>query len=138
MKTRRIYVAGASSERQTRAKPVITALQKVGHIITFDWTISVDQCCGVDGNTPLIDVSENVLRAAASNDYKGVVEADTVVLLAPQNFSTGAWVELGIAIGLARSIFIGGDVSKCIFALLPNCIRYESDSHVVEALGGIL
>jgi hypothetical protein len=130
----KVYVAGASSERNERAKHVMAALKAAGYVITHDWTTSVDMNCGPD-HQPIVD--DATLTKCAEDDYLGVVVADIFVLLAPQNASTGAWVELGIALGKLgpARIYIAGDISKCIFALLiPKHHRFATDVQLIEYL----
>lgn len=132
----RVYVAGASSERNERAKPVIAVLRAVGFHITHDWTVSVDMNCG-GNNQPKPTITEDVLRQCAIDDFRGVEAADIFVLLAPQNASTGAWVELGIALAMAsacKAVYISGKVDRCIFALMPGCQRFETDEDLLKAL----
>lgn len=127
----RVYVAGASSERNERAKPVIVALREMGFRITHDWTVAVDMH---GANNEAKSLTKEQLAYCAYEDLVGVRMADILVLLAPQNFSTGAWVELGIALERGMEVFVSGSCDKCIFALLKDCRHFESDKELLSAM----
>ena len=124
-----VYVAGASSERHERAKPVMSALSKAGYLITHDWTEGVDLH---GANNEHGTLSQEDMEACAWEDYWGVAESDILVLLAPEKPSTGAWVELGIALAKKRKILSAGPCDQCIFAWLPGCAKFATDSDLVE------
>lgn len=123
-----VYVAGASSERNERAKPVIAKLQALGFHITHDWTTSVD----MNERNPITDT--NVLRKCAENDYNGVKNCEMFVLLSPANASTGAWVELGIALASECFIYISEDNGKCIFGLMNDARYFRTDEELLTFL----
>lgn len=133
MVDKHVYVAGASSERADRAKPVIAALMKAGFVVTHDWTEAVDMH---GANNEHGTLTEEDLCACAHADLCGVRQADILVLLAPENASTGAWVELGLALALGRRVFIAGRCEQCIFTWLPQCQRFETDEALVEFMTG--
>jgi hypothetical protein len=134
MKYNRVYVAGASSERNERAKPVIAALKAAGYEITHDWTVAVDY----EENHPIDDDSQTTrLYDCAKDDYEGVRTADVFVLLAPQKLSTGAWFEFGVAFqaGRKNNIYIAGNIDKCIFAhLIQESHKWPDDESLVKAM----
>lgn len=119
---RRIYLAAASSTRETEAKPYIARLRAAGWDISFDWTIEVD--AAEAHPTAYEFMSENTLNNC-DLDLRGVETADVVWVLAPSkpSTSTGAWVELGYALGLALArgfdqrpyILVSGDYERCLF-----------------------
>jgi hypothetical protein len=122
-----IYVA-ASSKEVERAKFVMNKLRELGHEITHDWTVEVEK---YKDTIP----SDEILLKCAENDYQGVTTCDYLVLLSPkdQNSTIGAWVELGIALGLSTDILISGNADKCIFAHLANEL-YENDEKLINAI----
>lgn len=127
----RVYVAGASSERNERAKPVIAALEAAGYVITHDWTKSVDMH---GANNEAKTLTKEALAACAIDDVEGVASADVFVLLAPQGPSTGAWVELGVALAVGCDIYVSGNVEKCIFTLIPGCRHFDTDAELLAEL----
>ncbi len=124
----KIYVAAASLEIP-RARRVMSALEKAGHTITHDWTTSVDMFS--DG------CSTGELEWCALSDYYGVTHADALLLLSPVRPSTGAWVELGIALAAGCRVMIAGGCN-CIFAHHPKAERFADDYAAIQALGGAL
>lgn len=126
-----VYVAGASSERAARAKPVIKALSEAGYSITHDWTEGVD-LHGANNEHGTLTAED--LASCAYEDLWGVKAADTFVLLAPESPSTGAWAELGIALLSGARIYIAGSCAQCIFTWLPQCMRFETDADLVRYL----
>lgn len=126
-----VYVAGASSERHERVKPVMEALRRAGFIITHDWTEAVDMH-GANNEHGTLSLEE--LQECAYLDIAGVKTADALVLLAPKKASTGAWVELGIALEQRIPVYIAGACDHCIFTFLPRCTKFATDSQLVEAL----
>jgi len=75
----------------------------------------------------------------ANADIKGVMRCEVFVLLRPTYDapSTGAWVELGVALGRNERgerplIIIAGDGAPCIFDALVNSYRVrDTDDEVV-------
>jgi nucleoside 2-deoxyribosyltransferase len=103
-----LYVAAAWLER-AEARKVMGQLIASGHRITYDWT-RADQF--------------NILQAA--KDKQAVLDADALVFLAEKEYSStgGALVEMGMAIGLGKPVFIiGPGINKNIFTLLPQVHR---------------
>jgi hypothetical protein len=97
--------------------------------ITLDWLAAIEKAGA--SNEGLGDGDR---RSYAADDLAAVEEADFIWLLAPENASTGAWVELGYALALRdridgrtrpRVAVSGPARMRCIFAALAN---YESDS----------
>ena len=129
----KIYVAGASRERNERAKPVIKALREAGIEITYDWTQNVDQY-PPDSPAP----SDEYLQNCAQEDHDGVVNADQILVLLPEDsHSTGAWAELGIALGSCVPVMVSGSpqaLKKCIFLHMPRVQKFLSDDDAVEWL----
>lgn len=126
-----VYVAGASSERAERAKPVMAALAEAGYWITHDWTQGVD-IHGANNEHGTLSAEE--LSTCAHEDLWGVRSADILVLLSPEKPSTGAWVELGVALMSGCRIFISGKSDQCIFSWLPQCHKFDTDAALVRFL----
>lgn len=128
--TRRIYVAGGSSEAKL-VSDAMARLREAGWVVTSDWTVPVlaRQAAG------LVDASLSAEEAArhALGDMEGVRDADVFWLMAPAQKSEGAWFECGYAFALGKRIVISGPTHN-IFA---TCSRLRYESHVV-ALANIL
>lgn len=90
----KFYVAGASAEWK-RADRFMRALESLGHEITFDWTRPF-----AEGSSNQ-DLTRNLAEKFARKDAMGVAEALLIILVPPRGISTtGAWTELGIALGM--------------------------------------
>ena len=123
----RIYVAGNSSEREDRAKPMIEALRNAGCVISYDWTIAVDQF-GANA------VSETQARLSASRDLAGVRGADVVLALAPAEGGTGLWIECGAALALGIPLVFACPLpNRTIFSRLA-LARFETDHEALSYL----
>ncbi len=114
---RTIYVAGASSEWEMVQK-YIKALRGAGLHITHDWTEQVAAARAADRSDR--DYSKEERRAYAEDDVNGVLRARLFWVLAPEGASTGAWVELGLALHDGKIVIVSGDAQKCIFADLAD------------------
>lgn len=132
----RVYVAGASAERHERVRPVMARLRAAGIEITHDWTEAMHEAWSVEDGDAM--VPESMRDWYARQDRDGVMSADVVVLLAPDGPSTGAWVELGLAIGREVPIVVSGrNARRTIFTSLANrlfdtdeeAIRYVVEKH---------
>ena len=101
MRMLQVYVAGASQDIP-RAKAIMQALRGTGMAeITHDWIPDIENSPGDENLTP------EQHRPFAEKDVQGVIKADMLWLLTPEFPSSGAWVELGVAIGyrLAKGSF---------------------------------
>ena len=133
----RIYLAAASSQvaRAERWRDALRSTEKF--VVTHDWMAQVRaaQAAGhVTDATLAID--ERVVHA--KNDWDAVHTADVVWLLLPSpgKFSTGCWVELGMALErqrlvLPRSTIVlsGENLHACLFtALVPRHYVRDEDA----------
>ena len=95
----RIYVA-APSHDLTRYRAFVERAREQGLEVTQDWSqlIVEAQRKGLTDGT----ISQDYARRAAFADAAGVRDCSLLVVLAPRpgQLTVGAWVELGIAIGL--------------------------------------
>ena len=101
----KVYVA-AKFEDGERAREVMALLRGAGHIVTLDWT-----------RNATLD------SATAMADMWGVVGADALVLIVEKDLNyCGALVEMGIAIGCDKPVYVLGDQldNRCIFMHLPS------------------
>jgi hypothetical protein len=122
----KIYIAGASAEIDL-IESFISRVRTAGHEITFDWTVKVREV----GSASPDDLS--IRRVAAETDRKGVADSELTWIVQPEasSTSTGAWVELGIALGLKLArprtdvlvppmLVVSGPSTKCIFSDLAD------------------
>lgn len=56
-----------------------------------------------------------------------------LILLVPNNTSTGAWTELGYALGIGKPIIISGNAERSIFADLA-FKKFENDEETLKFL----
>ena len=119
----RVYVAGSSREMD-RARAAMDYVRELGGVITFDWVAEIERVGSANDG-----LTDEQRRSSAAADLEGVEACDVFWLLAPETPSTGAWVELGIALGLRESIRIivsGPGSKRSIFSALAN-IETPSD-----------
>ena len=150
---KKIYVAGASKEA-ARCRAMIDAVKALGYELTLDWLAEIEKAGAANEG---LEHPERQRYAIA--DMEAVVKADILLVLAPDAFSTGAWVELGIALGhnaLAadswgvvrtppiRIIVSGSEtaIAKCIFTSLARNISVQptaaqADEIILNILGSL-
>jgi nucleoside 2-deoxyribosyltransferase len=129
----KVYVAGGSVERAERTVPMIRALRQEGIEITWDWTIVMDKHTAA----PYSDdqVPESVRRRCTELDINGVRQADFLLLLAPnQRGSSGAWVELGLAIAWGLPIIVCGPGNRRSIFTSRAYQLFETDEEGLEFL----
>ena len=109
----RIYVA-ASFEQKDEVKALHKQLQAAGHTITVDWTTH-KEIVSLESE----EEREALKRQYATEDTNGIISASVYVLLLGSRKSTGAHIELGIALGaqIPRIYLIGKvDVSQLFYS----------------------
>jgi nucleoside 2-deoxyribosyltransferase len=112
----KVYVAGASAERSEVSK-YMQLLRDAGIEITLDWIAVIDAQGGA-ANEGMTGVQRH---KAAKDDLKGVSDADIVWLIVPNNYSAGAWVELGYALGIDKTVIASGNYERSIFTSHCDC-----------------
>ncbi len=123
----KIYIAGASKEPE-RVRRWMSAARTAGLVITLDW-LAVIEAVG-HANEGLSDEDRTKY---AVDDWRAVREADLVWLLAPENPSTGAWVELGLALAGQIEVIVSGPARhRSIFAALAT--EYDHDEDAFAAI----
>ena len=133
MRKLNVYVAGSVRERMERAVPVIAQLRAAGVEITLDWTTDIDPSASESRSDA--DVPDDVRRRAAEDDMDGVRRADFVLLLAPdERGSSGAWVELGVALALKIPVVVTGQMARrTIFTSMAHRV-FATDAEGVSFL----
>jgi NADH dehydrogenase/NADH:ubiquinone oxidoreductase subunit G len=96
----KIYVA-ASFEQAHSVKKAYEVLRNAGHEIAYDWTDH-----RATANIESDEEREALRRQYAQEDVAGVENATVYILLLGDRASTGAHIELGIALGARKRIFI--------------------------------
>ena len=120
------YVAGKWQDRENVRK-LMDKIQELGHAITCDWTLDEENAAGY----PVLNTI---------NDTRGVQICDAYVgSFVNKNKYQGALVELGIALGLNRRIFIiGHAVDTCIFTNHPSVQRFETELEFLNYVRWVL
>jgi hypothetical protein len=90
----KVYVAGASREMD-RCAAAMALVRELGGTITCDWVENVRALGAANEG-----MTDEARRSFATEDLKGVSDADVLWLLAPEGPSAGAWTELGFALAL--------------------------------------
>src|SRR5262249_23058209 len=136
----KIYIAGASSEPE-RVRAAMDAARKLGFEVTVDWLAAIAEAGAANAG---LSVADRIKYANA--DRAGVENADIVWLLAPAGSSTGAWVELGYALGLRsdrtmlrplwQTIVSGPAQDRCIFAELCD-LKFREDAEALAHLAAV-
>lgn len=118
----RVYIA-ASFEQKADVKALYERLEKAGHTITADWTVHKE----------IVSLKSREERKALKNQYviedtEGVKSASVFALIIGSRKSTGAHIELGIALGakVPRIILIGKPSESQLFYCHPS-ITVASD-----------
>lgn len=107
----RVYVA-ASFEQRDEVRRLYDHLREAGHSITADWTTHKEIV-----SLESAEEREALKRQYAIEDTEGVTSATVYALMVGERKSTGAHIELGIALGagIGRICLIGTPDNSQIF-----------------------
>ena len=97
-----IYVAGKTDDWE-RVRRVQDSLAELGHMITYDWTVNVED----DVDTGL-EADDRVRREWADDDQLGVKQADLAIFLVESEGLSGTLIELGMALAYEKEIIVVG------------------------------
>jgi len=104
-------------------------LEKAGHKITHDWT--KDSTAGLEG-----EKLNEYLRQCAATCVIGIYLSDVVIFLPTKEHMAGAFIELGIAIGLWKRVIIvdafGEGKQQPIFYHLPEVPELHARVKTIE------
>jgi hypothetical protein len=132
----KIYLAGASAE-VARCKALGEWCRRFGHEITFAWWDVV-----LAAKTHDRDLTEDARVEYAGKDLVGVIDADALWLVVPEERGVGAWIEFGFALGSIRKfpskrLIVSGDWKKSIFTSLAHdkFDTHEEALAFVQSLG---
>lgn len=121
----KIYVAGKFEEAE-RVRMVHQRLRDNGFQITHDWTTE-------DASIYKGEALAEYKHWCATNDLKGVLDADAVLVLNHDKLFGGA-AEMGIAIGRGIKVFVvEPEIQENIFFHLENA-RVEKCTNVEDAV----
>lgn len=114
----KIYLASKWENREA-IKNMMSYIIGHGFKITTDWTTHTD-------------FSQSQLYSMI--DLDGVKDCDVLIVYAPTKLPyKGTYVELGIALGLDKDIYIiGNGIDECVFSKHPNIKKNNSISSVVK------
>ena len=107
------------------------ALRDAGHEITLDWT--------THGKQSFAGKSAPRNREYAIADVEGVKAAESYVLLLGERASTGAHIELGVALGndTTNYVLLVGEIQhSTLFYDHPKALNVATINSVVEHLDG--
>lgn len=126
-----VYLSGASTPDQIdRVRSWSTRLRESGIEVVSTWPDVIAHA----GHANPRDASRQQRVRRSTQDLCEVLRADVLWLLCPPAGTTtrGAWVELGYAYALCRSLVASGDTRQSIFPAL--CVEYDTDEEAFEAL----
>lgn len=126
----RVYVA-ASFEQRDEVKDLYKQLKEAGHTITADWTTHKEI-----ESLESEEEREALKRQYVIEDSEGVASATVYALLIGSRKSTGAHIELGIAIGakIPRIFLIGVVDDSQLFYSHPSIIEASDTDTFIDML----
>lgn len=131
-----VYVAGKWEER-VKVKEVMKHLESKGYYVTCDWTKHVAPERWKKGQGCFnADWAAKGEKTYAMEDLQGVRDCDVLVacMWNPSILYKGAWIEIGIALGLNKRVIIIGTDITTVFLGLPNVKVVET----TEVMYGML
>ncbi|SRR5216684_3101414 len=127
----KFYVA-SKFEHASAVSRAIAELTVAGHAVTLDWTKHEQ----FDWNKPR--EADRLAWKYSYLDVEGVRSADVFIMLTYNGLSMrGAYVELGVALGLGKLVYIVGEQPRNIFSFYPGVRVVESLEQVIEELRGV-
>lgn len=124
----KLYVA-SKFENQKEVRSAIARLRAAGHTITRDWTRGKTWDWNDQAQV------ERYARAVAVADAQAVADADAFVFLTYEyRTNIGAFVEMGIALGLGKLVFVVGEQPRNLFYYHPNVRRVRNIDEVIGTL----
>ena len=121
----KIYVAGKWEDHE-QCRSIMTELELAGHTITYDWTDHKFE-------------DEGYPNHYCQNDIRGAKDCDCLFFNAfnERNYR-GALVEMGIALGLDKYVFLlGHGIDSCIFIHSPLVRQFETVTDAINAINKV-
>jgi nucleoside 2-deoxyribosyltransferase len=129
----RTYVAASSAEVE-RAESVIAHLRAVGIDVVGDWTPHVRAMRALGRRDA--DLSEQEASDVANECVRAIVNAETVVVLAPAAPSSGCAFEFGYACCAGKSTVLSGPHARAsIFHSYADLVVDTDSAAVLAAIG---
>lgn len=134
----KVYVCGASAEPE-RVRRAMDAVLAEGWALTHDWLSEIERV-----GTANDGLTEGQRFDSAARDLEAIHAADVVWVLAPEDTSTGAWIEFGYTLGRSSGggpgggpgLIVSGAASKrSIFCALV--YEHDSDDEALDRLRGV-
>lgn len=133
-----IYVAGSSdiSERP-RVRAVMNAVAALhGAHLSLDWLAAVEKAGSANAG-----LTHEQRATHAREDMAAILTSDVLLLLVPTAPSAGCWVEMGVALAIARSvttlsIVCSGNTERSIFCALG--VEMADDEVAVAYIRGLV
>ena len=127
----KLYVA-ASFEQKEQVRQLYDILKSKGHIITADWTTHKEIA-----SLPTLEERETLAKQYVIEDTNGVANADVFILLLGERKSTGAHVELGVALGsknVKQIILVSDDNDSQLFYRHPKVKHVNNTEELLKCL----
>ncbi len=126
----RVYVA-ASFEQRDEVRKMYDRLREAGHSITADWTTH-SEITSLESPAE----REELKRQYAIEDTEGVTSATVYVLMIGERKSTGAHIELGVALGagIKRICLVGTPDGSQLFYSHPAITTFPDIDSFLESL----
>lgn len=118
----KVYLA-ASSLEIARVRRCQRALANAGHVLALDWLTPILDNAAVGKLDASLPDDEAALHAWT--DLEAVRTADVLWLLAPEQQTRGAWVELGFAIAMGKLTIVSGPAMRC--SIFARCATHMVD-----------
>lgn len=110
----KLYIAGKFQERK-QVRWLMDRLVELGHTITFDWT------------TAHYETKEETPEDAVEC-VRGVINADAYVGVFIMDYTyKGALIEMGVALGLDKKVYIIGHAIDSLFIKHPNVQQFDNE-----------
>lgn len=131
----RVYIAAASREPE-RVRAAQAILRELGIELACDWLAPIEENLARGVVDADLSLEEQARHAGA--DCAAIAGADLLWLLAPEQPTTGAWVEYGLARGLGKPTLVTGpSASRYLFCALAD-FRADTDAAAVPLLATLL
>jgi len=124
-----IYVAGKTDDWE-RVRRVQESLTELGHMVTYDWTVNVED----DVDTGL-EANDRTRREWADDDQMGVKQADLVIFLVDSEGLSGTLIELGMALAYEKAIIVVGEPERnSVFFSHANILKVAHEDDILSVV----
>ena len=133
-KPKSVYVA-ASYEQREDVQSFYKRLKEHGHTITADWTTHKEIA-----SLPTEQEQEELSRRYVIEDTNGVASAQIFILLLGERKSTGAHIELGIALGsknVQQILLVASHLDSQLFYRHPKIKQVKNTDEAILAIESV-